>query len=230
MRNSHFWDFLFFSSLVLLCSKVPVRVIMLNQNHTVSTVPVTAALEVSVKPDGSGISVEQVFTLSHVDFLKSQGVKCLYHFTDERNLPSIAERGLLPWTSLDGVEGAIISSSRESRNIHLQKGLADCVSLCFRPDHPMLYTAKQAGRIEKHVWLKVSLDALLAQQTVKYSHINAAHHEADIRDNDPSHIWFDIVLDPMIEFTRASKSEKGYLQAEVLIPHHVHPRFIEFPK
>jgi hypothetical protein len=63
-----------------------------------------------------------------------------YHFTDQRNLPSIvAAGGILSWREArrQGINIPAPGGNELSRNLATAAGLDDFVSLCFRSTHRM---------------------------------------------------------------------------------------------
>lgn len=85
-------------------------------------------------------------------------IRDLYHFTDTRNLQSIHEHGgLLPLAELrrQGIRIPAPGGSELSHRLDMERGLDEYVHLCFRPQHPMEYVARQDGRIAESVFLQV---------------------------------------------------------------------------
>lgn len=136
----------------------------------------------------------------------------LYHFTDERNLPSIKQRGLVSWQRL--VSRRIQhwpASSEDSRRYDERRNLQDYVRLCLRKEHPMAYIAVREGRIEKYVWLEIS-DEVMKWRATLFSDDNAVAHRANI-DNNPR-----------------TALDSSSIQAEVLVHAGVNANWITFPK
>jgi hypothetical protein len=83
-------------------------------------------------------SFAQVQMRNKKDVLKRQGITKLYHFTDERNVQSIMECGLLSWCALDEQKMAVVCGGDElSRELDEKKNLQDYVRLSFAQKHPM---------------------------------------------------------------------------------------------
>ena len=196
-----------------------------NEDRAEAPVVVTPIIELSVDALTDKLVKELVLTVSPIDFLRAAGVTELYHFTDARNRDSILQHGLYSWVKAEKIEGAVLSSNMLSRNLDQDRGVADYVRLCFKPDHPMLFIAKKDGRIWNHIWLRVDLNALDVQG-VKFCDTNAAKANADIRDT-PEHIHFDIVLDRQVTYFQLNTQERSWFQAEVLVPSHIPPQFLE---
>lgn len=154
----------------------------------------------------------------------SKGVK-LYHFTDEGNIESIKETGLVPWTEAQKIDGAKLTSNELSRQCDMENEVADYVRLCFRKDHPMLYIAKEDGRIKKEAWISVSLE-ILDVKGVKFCNKNAALKNADIRES-PEHLRWDLItIDTPFKYVPVEK--KPFLQAEVLVPKKIDAKYLTF--
>ena len=85
-----------------------------------------------------------------------------YHFTDSRNLPLIRIAGL---TSMrlqrDQQRVAIAPGGNDwSLDADRRSGMDGYVHLCFFNDHPMEWIARQQGRIENSIFLKISPEVL----------------------------------------------------------------------
>ena len=90
----------------------------------------------------------------------------IWHFTDRTNLELIQEhKGLLSLGELEsrGIEIPSAGGNEWSHDADKSKGLHNFVHLAFLDDHPMLYSAKQDGRIIDPVWLKIQSSVLLEE-------------------------------------------------------------------
>ena len=84
------------------------------------------------------------------EYIETNGIKSLFHFTDVRNLPSIIKNGgLYSWSSLlnrnilvENPGGGHLSRSLDSRH-HLE----DYVRLSFTNGHPMMYRKQEENGI-----------------------------------------------------------------------------------
>lgn len=94
---------------------------------------------------------------------------CLYHFTDVRNISSIARNGILSKMERERiqVEGAITGGNDWSHQQDQRKGLTDFVHLCFFDNHPMEYIAKKENRIDNTYFIKV-LPEILDREGVRF--------------------------------------------------------------
>jgi hypothetical protein len=90
-------------------------------------------------------------------------VTSFYHFTDRGNARSIRELGgLYSLASLRemSVEIPAPGGNDWSHDADVMKGLDQYVHLCFRPNHPMEYVARQDGRLTNPVYLQIHPDIL----------------------------------------------------------------------
>jgi hypothetical protein len=90
-------------------------------------------------------------------------VTSFYHFTDRSNAALIRELGgLYSLAALrkKGVDIPAPGGNDWSHDADAIKGLDRYVHLCFRPNHPMEYLARQDGRIPNPVFLQIHPDIL----------------------------------------------------------------------
>lgn len=88
--------------------------------------------------------------------------KCFYHFTDRSNLDSIKKHGLLAMAELKrrGIEIIRPGGNGWSFDADRRSGMDRYVHLCFWPQHPMEYEARQDGRITSSIFLKIALEII----------------------------------------------------------------------
>ena len=135
----------------------------------------------------------------------------LYHFTDERNIPSIRAYGLLSWNRLVGqCISHVPGSNNLSRELDMRRNLQDYIRLCMDKDHPMAYIAQRDGRVKKLVWLEID-EAVLANSKVLYASDNATANRTII-NADQSTVLYSTAR-----------------QREILILGVILPRYIVFP-
>jgi len=81
----------------------------------------------------------------------------LYHFTDMRNITSIAERGVLSRAQVTtiGLTDVVCGGNEWSFEQDDRRNVSDYVHLSFFDRHPMEYLAKKDGRIEESYFIKV---------------------------------------------------------------------------
>jgi len=99
--------------------------------------------------------------------IKKYKIDVIWHFTDRANLYSIEEhRGLLPLKVLNdkGIEIPVQGGNQWSQDADKHKGLDKYVHLCFLDNHPMLFQARQEGRIQDPIWLKIDSSVMLVPE------------------------------------------------------------------
>jgi hypothetical protein len=106
--------------------------------------------------------------MSVEDFLKFTGISCLYHFTDERNLPLIREHGILPYSELwrRGITPPCPGGDRISNILDAKRGYDRYVHLCLKSEHPMEYSKRKSGHLGLTRFLRVSTDILFYSNVV----------------------------------------------------------------
>jgi len=149
----------------------------------------------------------------------------IWHFTDRANLDSIQEcGGLLPLKVLNdnGIEIPVPGGNDWSHEEDERRGLDAYVHLCFLDNHPMLFRARQEGRIQDPIWLKIDASVLLApnvrftSEVSNKSGVRLLNHSEAVSDID-----FEILLPPFVDWRgkpeihdRRNAAEKS----EILIP------------
>ncbi len=94
---------------------------------------------------------------------KSTQHTTLYHFTDEANLPSIAQHGILSKHQLRerGLWPPAATGGNElSWQLDQHRGIDPCVSLCMTRNHGMKFLAHQAGRLPNPRYLAIQPEVL----------------------------------------------------------------------
>ncbi len=148
----------------------------------------------------------------------------IWHFTDRSNIELIKQhRGLLPLSELEkkGVKVPAFGGNQWSHDADRQKGLHQYVHLAFLDDHPMLYIAKQDGRITDPIWLKIDSSIILESGVLFCSDVSNKSGVATIDSNQAKHqIDFDVLFTymdwtaPEIQIRRQSA-----IKSEILVPH-----------
>lgn len=95
--------------------------------------------------------------------VKKYNIDGIWHFTDRANIDLIKQHGgLLSHAELIRRNVAIPAPGGNdlSHDADHCKGLDEYVHLAFVDDHPMLYAAKQDGRIQNPIWLKIKITVL----------------------------------------------------------------------
>lgn len=154
-----------------------------------------------------------------VNYLRSQGITRLYHFTDKSNIQSIINNGgLYSWKACDN-KGIIIprpGGSNTSRSLDSSRGLGNYVRLSFTRNHPMMYVAQNDGRISNPVVLEIKLSVANLSGT-KFSDRNATKNGAIIANgyDGAKNIHFSAVKQST--HFDLPESEKEFYQAEILV-------------
>lgn len=160
---------------------------------------------------------------SIIDKYKFDGI---WHFTDKSNIPPILQNdGLYCLGELQRMGVAIPAPGGNEWSHHADalKGVQEYVHLAFLDDHPMLYAAKQDGRLKEPVWLKINSSILLGTG-VKFT--NEVSNKAGVQLLTPEEavqqIDFEVLFtymdwkDPVIQARR-----RLALKSEILIPKHI---------
>jgi len=170
------------------------------------------------------LSVYSIYK-DHIDYLRANGIRALYHFTDSSNFNSIVQcGGLFSWfyCEKNGIGIERPGGSELSRDLDKQSSLENYVRMSFTKDHPMLYAARKDGRLVDPIILEIDLRALLLKapsfspEATCFSDRNATANGADI-GTKVDHLK-KVRLDLIRSGRWANDDEKGLLQAEVLIP------------
>ena len=156
------------------------------------------------------------------NFLHEKKVKYLYHFTDLENVASIKQTGaLFSWKESEdrGIKIARPGGNSLSRSLDSRYGLESYVRLCFCEDHPMLYVARNEGRIKDEVILKVN-PLVACLKGTKFSNMNATSrsHSIGYDRNFLEQIPFEIFK---CGYLTLSEEEKKYYQAEILVERYI---------
>lgn len=158
-------------------------------------------------------------------------ISALYHFTDQQNIPSIQELGgLYSLAKLRemGVQIPKPGGNQWSHDADRRKGVDRYIHLCFRPNHPMEFVAREEGRIQASIFLQVHPDVLY-WPGVKYTAdvSNKAGVTIYSIEEAKALIDFEVLFmrtnwtDPEIQ-QRLQQAEKS----EILVPEHIPIRFI----
>lgn len=162
------------------------------------------------------------------EYLRWNGVACLYHFTDRANIKSIKEHGgLYSWKYCEDHNISIprAGGSDFSRRLDERHNLEDYVRLSFCEDHPMAYRLRKEGY--NLVLLKIHVRVAWLKDTL-FSDINAtdnAHTHGGTLD-DLKRI--DIEATKQRFVSQESPSFKKH-QAEVLVKTFIPLEYITLP-
>jgi hypothetical protein len=168
------------------------------------------------------------------EFISRFNPAALYHFTDTRNIPSIAEHGLCALSEIRKRDITVPAPGGNplSHKLDWEKGLASYVHLCFHPEHPMEYRAKVVEkRLSETVFLRISREVLL-MDGIRFTSEVANSAGCRLLNLEQAVIQMDFPVlydrtdwgDPLIQERR--KLTKKY---ELLVPISIPPEFLTFP-
>ena len=160
---------------------------------------------------------------SIIDKYKFDGI---WHFTDKSNIELIVQnQGLYSLVDLKrkGIAIPAPGGNQWSHDADALKGVHEYVHLASLDNHPMLYAAKQDGRIKEPVWLKID-SSILLDSGVKFT--KEVSNKAGVQILTPEEavqqIDFEVLFtfmdwkDPEVQARR-----RLALKSEILIPKHV---------
>ena len=152
-------------------------------------------------------------------YLRENGIKFFYHFTDARNLDSIGRMGGLysrRYLHEQNNRHTVYNGSDASWSLDQYLGIDDDVHLSFCHRHPMGYRLTQEGH--QLVILKISLDVLTLN--CRFSDRNAvargAVYGSGMRGLRNVHL-----AATQVQRMRRDHEEFGFRQAEVMVPRHI---------
>lgn len=162
------------------------------------------------------------------EYLQSQGIAKLYHFTDRDNLENIIKNGgLYSWKDCDdkGISIPRPGGSHASRGLDLRYNLEHYVRTSFVREHPMMYVAMNDGRITNPVILEISLDVADLPQT-QFADRNAAKNDVQF--------GFGLDYAQKIHFNAVKvrkhfdldMDEQPFFQAEVMVKNFIPLKYI----
>lgn len=150
----------------------------------------------------------------------------IWHFTDRSNLELIEEyHGLLSLGEAEryGIEIPVPGGNKWSHDADKIKGLHEFVHLAFVDEHPMLFRAKQEGRIPDPIWLEIKSSILLEEGVRFCSDVsNKSGVPILTADEAKGQIDFDVLFtymdwsDPEIQARR-----QAAIKSEILIPNFI---------
>lgn len=151
--------------------------------------------------------------------LDDNGIRTLYHFTDKANLEYIKKHGgLFSWRQLrkSNIDVPYEGGGSLSKDLDRKYGLQDFVRVCFTQNHPMMYVARNEGRIPNPVILTINLEVCYFQNT-KFANMNATKtgHSCGNSLTDLKNIKFNVVKQR--NHFDLSDNDKPYYQAEILV-------------
>ncbi len=117
-----------------------------------------------------------------IEYLQKNGINKLYHFTDRANLLSIFKSGgLMSWKMCEQRKIKINKpgGAKLGRELDEYRHVENYARLSFCKKHPMLYTAKNEGRISTPIIIEISVN-VCGLPNILYSNKNATDNDATI--------------------------------------------------
>jgi len=157
--------------------------------------------------------------IAYLDLLLDNNVRKLYHFTDRSNIALIKKMGgLYSWDYLErkGVNIPKPGGDQLSRMLDQRYGLHNFVRTSFCSNHPMMYVAKNQGRIDDPIVLEID-PAIVTLKSTLFSDMNATktgHHKGNSL-SDLKKVKFDVCTQR--NHFNLSDEDKPYYQAEVMV-------------
>lgn len=161
------------------------------------------------------------------DIVIKNKINKLYHFTDKANISSIKKMGgLFSWQELEKLKVHIPAQGGNdlSKKLDISKNLQDYVRLSFVENTPMLYFAKEDGRINDPLILEIDPSVIFLKDTM-YSDGNATSNQSQIGGDLKSFkkINFDVIKQKRWD----GEEQKHYWQAEVMVKKNIPLNFIK---
>ncbi len=164
--------------------------------------------------------------MTPTDFLRRFSVPCVYHFTDERNIPLIRQNdGLLSLAELRrrGIEPPAPGGNDWSHEADARVGVDEYVHLCLFNEHPMEFRAREDGRIRNTRFIQIQ-PAVLHCEGIRFT--QDVSNKAGVRlltlEEAVQALDFSVIYDrtdwrdPQVQERR--KLAKKY---ELLVPSHI---------
>lgn len=156
--------------------------------------------------------------------------KVFFHFTDERNLPSIRKHGLLSTQRLRqrNIDIPAPGGNQWSMDADQQSGMDAYVHLCFKTGHPMEYPAINEGRIEQIFYLRVDPSVIKLPEAMI---TNDVSNKRGVSPQSANRMLDEIDLEVLYERTNwndpvIQERLKAAEKFELLIPDHVPVAYI----
>lgn len=154
------------------------------------------------------------------NILSKNGVRFLFHFTDERNWPSIQSHGGL-FSRFEcirrGIE--IVQTGGNQRSVSRDRDLRynEDVHLCYHWDQPMKYVRQRAD-LGPCVILRVSTDVMYWRDT-RFSDFNALDSHATVATDAAAlgKVRLDLATRGYGALGRKTETARAHIQAEVLV-------------
>lgn len=166
------------------------------------------------------------------EFLKKHKGRHFYHFTDERNLPSIKKHGLYALSEHASLSIApkCHGGDAQSHADDRLKGVDKFVHLCPIASHPMEFRAKESGRLKSTRFLEISSEILRVPGTMGCPTLTTKANAKILPiEKALDEIEFHILYAGYVDFSENPEFMKRHdlaRRAEILIPKHVPVKYI----
>tara|TARA_R110002073_G_scaffold312586_4_gene484113 strand:+ start:4869 stop:6746 length:1878 start_codon:yes stop_codon:yes gene_type:complete len=164
-----------------------------------------------------------------LNFLRSKGITCFYHFTDESNINSIKlNGGLYSWSFClnNDIEINKPGGDHTSRDLDVRYNLENFARLSFAKEHPMQYVALRGGRLRSIKKLEIDIEIATFKSTL-FSNMNATkngHRVGDDLSFLKNEIKFDVIK--QLHYYNLSPEDKPFYQAEIMVEEHIESKYI----
>ena len=150
----------------------------------------------------------------------------IWHFTDKANIePILKNNGLYSFGELQrrGIAIPAPGGNKWSHDADATKGVEEYVHLAFLDDHPMLYAAKQDGRVKEPIWLKINA-AMLLTPDVRFT--KEVSNKAGVHLLTPEEAAVEIDFEVLFTYMDWKNPDvqarrRLALKSEILIPKHI---------
>lgn len=164
-----------------------------------------------------------------LSFLRSKGITCFYHFTDESNINSIKlNGGLYSWSFCknNDIEINKPGGDHTSRDLDVRYNLENFARLSFAKEHPMQYVALRGGRLRSIKNLEIDIEIATFKSTL-FSNMNATKNGHTVGDDLSflkNEIKFDVIK--QLHYYNLTQEDKPFYQAEVMVEEHIESKYI----
>lgn len=173
--------------------------------------------------------MEKINASAFVRILKEHGIESLYHFTDRKNIESIMQHGgLYSWKDCieQGIDISRPGGDAKSRELDIQKGLEYYVHTSFTKNHPMMFSAKNDGRIEDPVVLEID-PIVITWIDTKFSDKNSTRSDMYCGEKLEDFITIHFETTKHLTHFYLDDSEMPYFQAEVMVKNFIPLKYIK---
>ena len=160
------------------------------------------------------------------------GIQRLHHFTDSRNLGSIAEHGLLSQRERARCDvKCVYGGDERSCSLDAEYGLDAYVHLSLTPYHPMQYVAVEEARIRE------AIDIIVIPEILSLPGIMLTYDIANKHGGRPllpiagwiASIDFSVLYRPVTSLSPRQRDRvKQLRRMEVLVPNGVPPDYLRY--